>query len=107
MQAPVTVIIPTYNCGPFVAEAVDSVLAQTLPPAGIIVVDDGSSDDTPQRLERYRGLIQYVTQRNQGVSAARNRGLLLADTEFVAFLDADDVWHPRKLELQMAALQRP
>jgi glycosyltransferase involved in cell wall biosynthesis len=97
----VSVVIPTYNYGRFVTEAVDSVLAQTYPHVEVIVVDDGSTDDTRQRLEHYRGRVVYVCQDNQGLSAARNTGIRLARGPFVALLDADDVWHPRKLELQM------
>jgi glycosyltransferase involved in cell wall biosynthesis len=99
--APLSVIIPTFNSAHFVTQAVESVLAQTLPPSRIIVVDDGSTDATPERLASYAGHVKYIKQPNSGVSAARNRGLEEVETEFVAFLDADDVWHPRKLELQM------
>lgn len=104
-HAPVSVIIPTFNSAHFLEEALDSVLAQTVAPQEIIVVDDGSTDDTAARLQRYAGRIHYRYQRNQGVSAARNQGLDLATQEFVAFLDADDVWHPRKLEVQLAAFR--
>jgi glycosyltransferase involved in cell wall biosynthesis len=103
-QASVSVIIPTYNCSRFIAEALDSVLAQSVRPSEIIVVDDGSTDDTAARLAPYRALIRYERQENQGVSAARNNGVGRATGEFVAFLDADDGWHPRKLELQLRAL---
>ena len=70
----------------------------------MIVIDDGSTDDTAVRLARYAAHVHYIHQPNQGVSAARNRGLREARSEFVAFLDADDVWHPRKLEVQLAYL---
>lgn len=102
--APVSVVIPTYNSAALVEQAVDSVLAQTLAPAEIIVVDDGSKDDTATRLQRYGDQVRYVFQPNQGVAVARNRGVEQATGDFVAFLDADDVWHPRKLELQMQVL---
>ena len=104
--APVSVVIPTYNSARFVTQAIDSLLAQTAPPAEIIVVDDGSTDDTRDRLLPYRGRILYLPQQNGGVSAARNHGVQRATGAFVAFLDADDVWHPRKLELQMEAFRR-
>ncbi|MEX2027012.1 MAG: glycosyltransferase, partial [Pirellulaceae bacterium] len=101
----VSVVIPTYNSGPLVIEAVESVLAQTYPAAQIIVVDDGSTDDTPQRLHSFGDRIEYVRQANARVAAARNTGLTHASGDAVAFLDADDHWHPAKLERQIAALQ--
>src|SRR5260370_1463016 len=101
-QAPVSVVIPTHNSGHLLIEALDSVLAQTLSPAEIIVVDDGSTDGTRELLIPYRTRVRYLYQDNQGPSAARNRGIAEANNEFVAFLDADDVWHPRKIALQMA-----
>jgi glycosyltransferase involved in cell wall biosynthesis len=103
--APVSVVIPTYNHAHLVTQAVESVLAQTLAPAEIIVVDDGSKDDTAQRLAKYGNHVRYIYQPNQGVSAARNNGVAAATCEFVAFLDSDDVWHPRKTELQMQVLR--
>jgi glycosyltransferase involved in cell wall biosynthesis len=103
-MAQVTVVIPTFNGGQLVTEAIDSVLAQTLAPMEIIVVDDGSTDGTRERLIPYAGRVRYLSQENQGVSAARNRGIQEAQGELIAFLDADDVWHPRKIELQMSAL---
>lgn len=102
-SAEVSVVIPTYNSGPLLVEAVESVLAQAVPAAEILVVDDGSTDDTRRRMAAYAGRVTYLHQDNRGVSAARNRGVAEASGEFVAFLDGDDVWHPRKLELQMAA----
>ena len=101
----VSVVIPTYNRGPLVLEAVESVLAQTVPPLEIIVVDDGSNDDTRDRLRRYMTRIMYCHQTNQGVSVARNQGIRKARGEFIAFLDSDDVWHPRKLELQLQVFE--
>ena len=103
--ASVTVIVPTYNCGEFVRHAIDSALAQTASPEAVIVIDDGSTDDTAARVAGYEGRVRYIRQPNQGVSAARNYGLREVRSEFVAFLDADDVWHPRKLELQLAVLR--
>ena len=106
----ISVIIPSYNSARWVAEAVESALAQTLTPAQIIVIDDGSKDDTAMVLKPYVdcGAVKYLFQENRGVAAARNTGIAHATTELIAFLDSDDVWHPRKLELQSAALgQRP
>jgi glycosyltransferase involved in cell wall biosynthesis len=100
----VSVVIPTYNYGRFVTEAVDSALAQTYPHREVIVVDDGSTDDTRQVLARYGDRVRYVFQTNQGLSAARNTGIRAAGGEFVALLDSDDVFHPRKLELQVKYL---
>ena len=99
----VSVVIPSYDCGRFVAEAVESALNQTMPPNEVIVIDDGSTDNTAEVLRPYAesGRIHFVRQQNAGVSAARNRGLSEATGEFVAFLDADDYWHPKKLELQL------
>lgn len=93
-----SVVIPTYNYGSFICEAVDSVLAQTLQPQEVIVVDDGSTDDTRQRLAVYSDRIRYVYQNNRGVNAARNVGIKLSRAEWIAFLDSDDAWNPRKLE---------
>jgi glycosyltransferase involved in cell wall biosynthesis len=104
----VSVVIPTYNHAEFVVEAVDSVLAQTLVPLEIIVVDDGSTDDTQNRLASYADRIQYVFQENRGLSSARNTGIARARAAWIAFLDADDVWAPQKLAMQLrAAAEHP
>jgi glycosyltransferase involved in cell wall biosynthesis len=98
----VSAIITTYNRRVFVQEAVDSVLAQSYDDWELIVVDDGSTDGTTETLERYGEKLRYCFQENEGASAARNRGLELARGEFVAFLDSDDLWLPRKLQVQVA-----
>ncbi len=100
----ISVIIPSYNSARFVVEAVESALAQTVPPDEIIVVDDGSTDDTQARLLPYRGSIRCISQRNAGVAAARNRGIRESRGSLIAFLDADDRWLPRKLERQLECL---
>lgn len=100
----VSVIIPTYNYARFVGEAVESALAQTYPNLEIIVVDDGSIDDTRAILMQYASRIRYVFQKNQGLSASRNNGIAIANGELIALLDSDDYWHPRKLELQVKYL---
>lgn len=100
----VSVVIPTFNYGRYVAEAVESVLAQTYRPVEVIVVDDGSTDDTPSRLLPYADRIRVIRQTNQGLSAARNAGVRAARGGLVALLDSDDLWHPRRLEIQMRYL---
>lgn len=102
----VTTIIPVHNGARYIADAIDSVLAQTVAPSEILVIDDGSTDGTAEVVRRYGERVTGIVQKNQGVSAARNHGLQRATGEFVAFLDADDVWHKRKLELQLEALAR-
>jgi glycosyltransferase involved in cell wall biosynthesis len=105
-QVPVSIVIPSFNSASLVTQAVDSVLGQSAPPVEVIVVDDGSRDDTQQRLAAYGDRIVSLFQENQGVAAARNHGLRRARADFVAFLDADDVWHPRKLEWQVEVLRQ-
>jgi glycosyltransferase involved in cell wall biosynthesis len=101
-----SVVIPTYNFGGFIAAAIDSVLAQTERDLEIIVVDDGSTDDTEARLAPYRDRIRYFRQSNAGPSVARNRGILHAEAPLIAFLDADDLWRPTKLARQAAYLKQ-
>ena len=100
----VSVVIPAYNSAVFLPEALDSVFAQTRPPAEVIVVDDGSTDDTSKVLEMYGDRVIVVAQENRGLSGARNRGMDRATAEWVAFLDADDTWEPEKLERQLDAV---
>jgi glycosyltransferase involved in cell wall biosynthesis len=97
----VSVIIPTYNCARYLPEAIDSALAQTYRDFEIIVVDDGSTDNTQEVLARYGDQIRVIRQSNQGRGAARNTGILAARGEYIAFLDADDLWVPQKLERQV------
>ncbi|MCA9408166.1 MAG: glycosyltransferase family 2 protein [Candidatus Omnitrophica bacterium] len=97
----VSIIIPTYNHGRFICDAVDSVLAQTYNPMEIIVVDDGSTDNTQQQLKKYRNTIINIHKANQGLSAARNTGLQHAKGKIIAILDADDMWYPQKLDQQV------
>jgi GT2 family glycosyltransferase len=98
----VSVIIPTYNRAWCLSEAIDSVLAQTFQDMELIVVDDGSTDDTDTILAGYGGQARLLRQTNQGVSAARNHGMRYARGDLLAFLDSDDLWHPDKLLRQAA-----
>ena len=100
----ISLIIPAYNAERYLGEAIDSVLNQTLPPTQVIVVDDGSTDRTSEVARRYGDAINFVSQPNAGTSAARNRGLLLADQPLITFLDADDRYLPEKLERQSQRL---
>jgi glycosyltransferase involved in cell wall biosynthesis len=104
-QPLISVIIPTYNSGYWVAQAVQSALAQTYTRVEVIVVDDGSTDDTKERLAPWGSRIRYVSQENGGPSKARNRGIKEAQGDLVAFLDADDFWLPEKLAKQWGALR--
>lgn len=102
----VSVIIPVYNGEKYLQQTLESVFAQTYTDYEVIVIDDGSTDSTPQILESYKDSIRYVSQENQGVSAARNHGLYLARGELVAFLDADDLFLPHKLAKQVAVFDK-
>jgi len=100
--------VPTYNRGYCIERTIDSALGQTHQNVEILVVDDGSTDDTRQRIERRYGSdarVRYLHQENRGVAAARNTGLQNVRGAFVALLDSDDVWMPWKLELQLACLE--
>ncbi len=102
----VSVIIPTYNGGEHLLDAVNSVLQQTLAPLEIIVVDDGSQEDVLRTLSSVSQRISYIRQDNAGPSAARNRGIKAARGEFIAFLDDDDLWHPTKIEAQLRCMSQ-
>ncbi len=94
----VSVIIPTYNNSMLVVEAVESVFAQTYKPVELVVVDDGSTDDTAERLRAYEGRLTLIRQVHRGPAVARNAGIRASKGAIVAFLDSDDVWKPAKLE---------
>lgn len=108
-QPKVSVVIPTFNRKAQLALALASAISQTVKPYEIVVVDDGSTDDTPEMLNEFARLhadmrILIIRQENRGPSSARNSGIKAASGYFIAFLDDDDIWHPEKLERQLAIL---
>jgi len=105
MTALISCIVPVYNGEKYLADAVESILRQSYQRVEIIIVDDGSTDATATVAGRYGKQIRYLKQDNAGPAAARNFGLNAATGEFMAFLDADDLWHPEKLELQLTRFQ--
>lgn len=107
MKPEVSVVIPTYNRADKISKSIESVLAQTFTDLEIIVVDDGSSDNTGEVLGRqFGGRIRYYAQPNQGASVARNKGIQESRGKWIAFLDSDDLWVPEKLEWQLKALEQ-
>jgi len=100
-RASVSCVIPVFNGERFLAEAIESVLAQRRAAIEIIIVDDGSTDRTKKAAERFEKCVTYIHQDNAGPASARNRGVQRACGEFVAFLDSDDLWHPEKTATQM------
>ncbi len=103
-QPLISVIIPNYNYAHFLPQAIESVLAQTYPRIEIVVVDDGSKDNSIEVLKSYGARVRVIEQQNQGVARVRNRGVAESGGEYVAFLDADDLWLPSKIEKQVARL---
>lgn len=99
-----SVVLPAYNAEETIAEAIESVLAQTVSAERIVVIDDGSTDTTGAVAKRYGSLVVVIRQDNAGVSAATNRGIDAVDSPFLACLDADDLWLPEKIARQMAYL---
>jgi len=102
-RSDISVIIPAYNAAAFIRETLDSVLTQSSMPLEVLIVNDGSTDDTRPIIDRYAKehpqlFITVFNQENKGIGAARNKGLFEAKGHFVAFLDADDLWYPKKLE---------
>jgi GT2 family glycosyltransferase len=102
ISATVSVVVPSYNRAGCLRETVASVLAQTVQPSEVIVVDDGSTDDTPAVCRGFSAPVRYLRRSNGGCAAARNTGIRAATGEFIALLDADDIWEPTKLEVQLA-----
>jgi glycosyltransferase involved in cell wall biosynthesis len=97
----VSVVIPTFNRRDYITIALDSVLAQTYKDYEIVVIDDGSSDDTKEVLKPYQETIRYFYQENRGISGARNRGIRESRGDYIALLDSDDYWLPEKLKCQV------
>ena len=103
----VSVNICCYNGGKYIAETISSVLAQTFTDFELVIVNDGSKDDTEGKILGFNdGRIKYVFQENRGLSATRNRALDLSKGEFIAILDQDDLWEPEKLELQLRVMDK-
>ena len=105
-MAQIAAIIPTYNRAGLVNRAIASVLAQTFPPAEVIVVDDGSTDDTKRTIAQFGDKVRYIAQTNAGVSVARNSGAATASSAWLAFLDSDDTWRPDYLERVATAIDK-
>ena len=99
----VSVVIPVHNGEEYLREGIESVLAQTHDRVQVIVVDDGSSDESARVVQSFGSLVRYCYQPQRGAAAARNRGVELADGGWIAFLDADDLWEPDKLRKQLLA----
>lgn len=106
MKPFVSVIIPVYNAEKYLAEAIESVLAQAYHPIEIIVVDDGSTDNSAAVARKFGDRIQYIYQENSGAAMTRNRGIDRSHGEYLSFLDADDLWTKNKLALQLSAFER-
>ena len=102
----VSTVITSYNKAPYLAEAIISALAQDYSHQEILVIDDGSTDHTPEIALAFRDQIRYIRQENRGPSGAKNRGILEVRGEFIAFLDGDDCWRPGKLTKQIECFRR-
>ena len=106
MSQSISVVIPCFNRQEVIARSIDSVLNQTRPADEIIVVDDGSTDATVAQVRRYGQRVRLIQQKNSGASKARNVGIATAKSNWIAFLDSDDIWHPEKLEYQLKAAKK-
>lgn len=112
MEVPVSVVIPAYNAAGTLIKSVESVANQTYKPKEVIIVDDGSTDNTPNIIEKLKNrygknwIISILLSENVGPSGARNRGIEYSSQPYIAFLDADDAWHPQKLESQFYFINR-
>ncbi|HMS25920.1 MAG TPA: glycosyltransferase family A protein [Burkholderiaceae bacterium] len=102
-----TVVIPAFNAGKYIAETLQSVLSQSIPPTKIIVVDDGSSDDTARIALQTSSIVNVISTPNRGPGAATTTGIAAVQTDIVAMVDSDDLWHPSKMEIQLEQLNHP
>src|SRR5438270_1336965 len=101
----VSIVIPTYNRAAIISRTIDNIFRQTYPNFEVIVIDDGSTDDTQSVLKRYHDRVRVVRQSNAGPAIARNNGARVAAGEIIAFQDSDDLWEPTKLQRQVALLE--
>ena len=99
MRAKISAIITAYNRDYILSRAIDSVLNQTRPVDEILIIDDGSTDNTKNIVKKYEHQVKYIYQANRGVAGARNRGVCESESEWIAFLDSDDFWHPEYIEV--------
>jgi len=106
MKNDISVIIPTFNRANFLKKAIQSVLSQTYQGFELIVVDDGSTDNTYKIISEFKNNIVYIKQKNRGPAAARNTGIKRAGNKFLAFLDSDDCWDKEKLAIQIDEMQK-
>ncbi len=97
----ISIIIPAYNSAKYLPETIDSILAQGMRDYEIIIIDDGSTDNTREVIDKFNAKIKYIYQKQKGAAAARNRGIRNSRGDYIAFLDADDIWLPQKIRLQM------
>lgn len=100
MKPLISIIIPVYNCEKYLSDAIECAISQTYNPIEVIIVDDGSTDNSAEIAKSFKENIEYIHQQNSGPASARNSGINMARGEFIAFLDADDLWPLNKLELQ-------
>jgi glycosyltransferase involved in cell wall biosynthesis len=101
----VSIVVPTYNHAQYIGQALNSVFEQTYKDFEVIVIDDGSTDNTRGAIQPFSNNLRYIYQKNSGRGAARQRGVEESHAEFIAFLDSDDIWFPRKLERQISYIQ--
>jgi glycosyltransferase involved in cell wall biosynthesis len=102
----VSVVIPVFNCERYLGEAIESALAQTLPPSEIIIVDDGSTDNSSEVAKSFGARVRCEKRNHAGIAATRNHGISVAHGDWLAFLDADDLWLREKLAAQFAELEK-